>query len=330
MKVLLIITLMILSLEAVGINSTELNENNINLPNEDYNTVIGKGSNIKATGIDNVEDYDLPRTEQKSSGNVKKFSDETYIYYQMIKLQEKRGETKESSQNNAKNNSLLILPTLAANEIKNIGNATNTTNEKSSEKVASLLLLRCYTDIDWKINNKSSLKFFCNEINKKDNTIYKLRANLQILKGNQYEMKSIPYMLEDDKGTIYSIDTQKSKIFNAISGDENIATYVDKRAIDGGIKAMANTMTKEVPTLAKDYLDKKNESDSTISQNEYSTIVSTSATKPEVSDYGFTLLLSTLSSGASAFVDQLYMDLGYIYFIPKGSIVEAELFVYKE
>ena len=45
------------------------------------------------------------------------------------------------------------------------------------------------------------------------------------------------------------------------------------------------------------------------------------------SDYGISFLLSVISSGIKAGVDQLYMDLGYIYFIPKGTVIDSELFI---
>ncbi|MDQ1268154.1 MAG: hypothetical protein QG560_797, partial [Campylobacterota bacterium] len=49
--------------------------------------------------------------------------------------------------------------------------------------------------------------------------------------------------------------------------------------------------------------------------------------KPEASDYGISLLVDVLGSGIKAGVDQLYLDLGYIYYVPKDSVIDAEIVI---
>ena len=313
---------------AISLNAN-INEKDLNLPNDTYKINVGKSNQLKVTSNEDLEDLELPKTKQEPRVQGKRYSDEAYIFYQM--------ETFNKVQNvpnlaNKNENGLLTAPSYLKTELaKNQSLQQTAANNIKKERTTELLLLRCYTDIDWKVNLKSTLSFFCNELNKKDKTVYKLRANLEVLKnGASMSMKSSPYMLENDKGQVFTIEKEKSRIFNALSGDENLATYVDKRAIDGALKGMAKTLSDETPELAKDYLDKKNQGNSTISQTENSVIMSENNNPPEVSDYGITLLISTLAAGASAFVDQLYLDLGYIYFIPKGSVIEAELFIYKD
>ena len=321
MKKVLFITLLVSAILNANINEKDI------LPSDTYKINVGKGNDLKAKSTEDLEDLDMPKTPQQKTIKTNRFSEEAYILTQINEFKEKN--VPENTQTNDKG--LLTPPAYLKTELKEVKEAQNTINNVLKERQTELLLLRCYTDIDWKINLKSSLSFFCNELNKKDKTIYKLRANLEVAKnGNSMSMKSTPYMLESDQGVIYTIDKEKSKIFNALSGDENLATYVDKRAIDGALKGMAKTLSDETPELAKDYLEKKNQGNSTISQTENSVIMSENNNPPQVSDYGITLLISTLAAGASAFVDQLYVDLGYIYFIPKGSVIEAELFVYKD
>ena len=85
--------------------------------------------------------------------------------------------------------------------------------------------------------------------------------------------------------------------------------------------------------MTQDYLKQKNKADSEVVQNNNGTTTTTTTAitnpKPKVSDYGISLLVSTLTSGLKAGVDQMYKALGYIYFIPKSSSFDAEIIVKK-
>ncbi len=50
-------------------------------------------------------------------------------------------------------------------------------------------------------------------------------------------------------------------------------------------------------------------------------------TKPVASNYGISLLLSVLAEGVKAGVEKMYQDLGYIFYIPKGSLIDGEIVV---
>lgn len=202
-------------------------------------------------------------------------------------------------------------------------------NEKllAKKDINELLLLKCIAFNDYKIYNSANMKMICYDNNVK----YKLFAQITISK-DKVNLTSKPYLIEDEYGKKYFLNN-KSKLYNATNGSSNLATYVDKRVIEKVTKAMGDTVGTDTPTLTKDYLAQKNKANSQVIQNNNgSTTTTTTATtnpQPKVDDYGIKLLVDTFSSGLKAATDQLYTDLGYIYFIPKGSVFDAQIIIKK-
>ena len=193
--------------------------------------------------------------------------------------------------------------------------------------VEKLFFLECSTFQDYKIFNDVNIKMICND---KFGKKYKLFVALNISR-DKVDMQTKPYRLFDEFGKSYTVKSEKSMIYNKISGSSNLATYVDRKAFENVSKAMATTMGKEVPQMTKDYIDQKQKADTTVIQtdngNTVSSIQETINPRPDAVDYSIKLLVDTLSSGIKAATDTLYQDLGYIYYIPKGSLFEVEAFV---
>lgn len=294
------------------------------LATEDYTLKVGLDKDSKVDGNKNKKDINPKINDLPNNQIVNKNVDlkEAYILKQIKDKYPKNENVKEST-------NLLTIPEQLKNDLKQnaASNKTVTASNTESKSIPKLLLLRCETDQDYKVNATINMNLYCKDIANKSDILYKLRANAKVDKNNTVSLIAKPYMLEDDLGKTYSIVEDKSKLYNTISGDENIATYVDRRTVESITKAMANSTATDGPRLAQDYLDKKNAAQSTVVQTDTSTVTATNSPKPEASDYGISFLFSAIGSGLKAGVDQLYMDLGYIYYIPKGSIIEAELFV---
>lgn len=315
MKLLFILFIFYANLFAINYNE---------LASEDYALKAGLDNETKASGNKNKKDFG-PKVNETPSNNTPTNVNfkEAYILQQIKSTYNtKNPDSKEGS-------NLLAIPEQLKLEISqnNAKNKANATTTAAVTQVPKLLLLRCETDQDYKVNATINMSMFCQDIVNKDGILYKLRANAKVGEDKKVSLIAKPYMLEDDLGKNYNIVADKSKLYNTISGDENIATYVDKRTTDAISKAVANSTATDGPRLAQDYLDKKNAAQSTVVQMDRSTVTSTNTPQPEVSDYGISFLFSAIGSGLKAGVDQLYMDLGYIYYIPKGSVIEAELFI---
>lgn len=255
--------------------------------------------------------------------NIKKTDlKDAFIMSQILKSSNK--ETKPVAKSN-----FLALPSTYSSELKEYNNlqkqiaAQKQMLEANKVENERLVLLRCSTFKDYKIYNAINMNMVCRD---RDSKSYKLNANITVSL-DKVEMISKPYLMEDEMGRFHFLD-DKSKIYNATSGSSNLATYIDKRVFEKVSSAMAGAVGNSAPELTKDYLEKKNAADSTTTQAENgSTVVSTTTPEPEVKDYGISLLVDVLSSGVKAGVDQLYKDLGYIYFIPKGSVFDAQIVI---
>ena len=165
----------------------------------------------------------------------------------------------------------------------------------------------------------------------KNNQKYKLYARIKVTK-DKTKMIVKPYLMINQQGKTIFLKN-KSRLYNALSGSDNLATFVDKRAIEHVKKAMSDTAGTETGALTKDYMKQKNKANSSIVTNsnglQQTTTTQTTNPKPQASDYGITLLIDTISAGLKAGTDQLYRDLGYIYFIPKNSVFNAEIYFSK-
>lgn len=295
------------------------------LAGEDYTLKVGLDNDSKVSSSKDKKII-APKLQEKPIKTIDDNIDlkEAYILYHI-----QNSNKADDIVGEVVNKNLLSIPQQLTTELKQneLTKTANTSTNNISENIAKLFLLRCETDKDYKVNSSININLYCKDLTSKDSIMYKLRANVSVDKQNKVSLKASPYMLEDDLGRTLSIVQEKSKIYNTISGDENIATYVDKRAIESITKSMATTAATDGPKLSQEYLDKKNAAQSTVIQTDTTTTTATNTPKPDASDYGISFLLSVISSGLKAGVDQLYMDLGYIYFIPKGSVIDAELFV---
>ncbi|MDD5373301.1 MAG: hypothetical protein PHO62_07755 [Sulfurimonas sp.] len=301
-------------------------------PGVDYKLQVGLGNENKASGVvDKNSSVNLPRSIQipKNTVNeVKKpetdFTD-AFILYQ-IQNANRRPQTKPSADGD-----LMALPTRYEKELVAYNKATASANAgvggAVKAKESRLLFMRCETAQDYKINTDTTLKMFCKDLKSPDMR-YRLNASLQI---KNRDLVSTPYLIEFESGEIYSVEQDKSRLFNATNGSLNLATYVNKRALDKTEQGMATALATDAPALAKDYLAQKNKADQELVQSNNglnSTITqSTKNPKPEAGDYGIALLVSVLSGGLKSGVDQLYLDLGYIYYIPRDTVIEAEIVI---
>jgi len=303
-----------------------LNEQEI--ASKTYQIRVGKGNDLRARSVDKKTIL-LPQIVQTSDGKPVAGVDYTnaIILDKILKANKKSGY-KQKKSGMAVN--YLKLPKTYVSDMKDYNSqlkeATLARQAKSNKKQNILVIARCRTYQDYKINGISSLKMMCKT---RDNSKFLLHAKVEITYNKKPELKAIPYMLEDVNGDIYSIVQNKSFLYNAINGSVNLATYVNKRALAKISKAMANTVGTEVPKMTNDYLNKKYAASSSIAQtnngNSSTTYTTTNTPKPAMSDYGLGLLVKVISSGIKAGADQLYQNLGYIYYIPKGSIVDAEI-----
>ena len=279
---------------------------------------------IAGSSLKNELNREIKKEKQKSNDlNLK----DAFI------LQEIEKHKTEAKKNNV-NGNFIALPNTYIQEkkdyeksLQNQRVAQNSVNNPQ-KTVNSLLLLKCVTFNDYKIYNNANMKMICYD----DSNKYKLFAQITISK-DKINLISRPYLMEDTHGKKYFLNS-KSKLYNATNGSSNLATYVDRRVMEKITKSMGDTVGTEVPALSKDYLTQKNKANSTTTQTSNgisgTTTTATSNPKPNADDYGIKLLVDTLSSGLKAATDQFYTDLGYIYFIPKGSIFDAEIIIQKE
>lgn len=321
MKILKLLLFLFLTVNLYAVKYSEL-------ASEDYTLKVGLDDQAKVSGDKKKQDIEkIPvKPDSKKTESQKDLTD-AYI---LSHIQNAFAKNKSDETPQAK--SLLELPQSYQDDVKQIvasaNNQNNTNLTSNAGTVSKLLLVRCETDKDYKVNNTINLNLYCKELKNKNGKLYKLRANATVSNtNNKITLIAKPYLLEDEMGVTYTIEQEKSKMYNTLSGDENIATYVDRKAVESIAKSMATTAATEGPKLSKDYLDKKTASSSTVIQNDNTTTTASNTPKPDAGDYGISFLLSVISSGIKAGVDQLYMDLGYVYFIPKGSAIDSELFI---
>ena len=285
---------------------------------------VGKGDNLKALSVNEKKKDILPPLVQTKSGKVIYKID----YSNAIILNKIVKYTKPiESSTKAKSINLLALPKTYISDINSYQQIKNRINKNKNalqkqQKKTLLLLAKCKTFEDFKINNNSRIKMLCKS---KEGKRFMLFAKLEMSFNKKPFLIGKPYMFEDVNGNIQAVESDKSALYNAINGSMNLATYVDKKALEKVSKAMATTVGGEVPKMSDDYISKKNASDSTVIQTDTSTTTATTTPKPNIVDYGFSLLAKVLSSGIKAGAEQLYHDLGYIYFIPKNSVIDAEI-----
>lgn len=297
------------------------------MPGKAYNQVVGLGA--RPVVVENADKVLVDKIEAiKSAPPAVQANTADYVDgYLLSKIRERKdvGRVAGAGQNDI---NLLALPKTAIIPQGNTTNASTTASAKSDE-VKEVMLVRCEVDRDYKINVSTKVDMFCRNL-KTDGNSYRLSANLKV---DKTTLKAVPYMMEDVHNVIYKIDTTVSRLFNGLSGSENLATFVDVRQIEKINKAVSSSFATQAPVLAKEYLTQKQKADTVLTQSSNglttTQLQSTTNPKPEASDYGLTLLISMLGDGVKAGVDSLYVDLGYIYFIPKGSVVDGEITVIK-
>lgn len=299
------------------------------IPNRDYGVRVGLGNKTVVSGdADKESVVELPRHTQPGPNKETKVDYANAIILKFIKDHQKQ----EISTGGGGGGSLMALPgdyTKRVEEYKKF--ASNSSGEPNAQpdgraaKTEKLLFLQCKTFEDYKINLETGMKALCRDA-KDPGTQYKLRTRVTV---NERDLVSVPYLLEDDNGVIYHVVEGKSRLFNATNGSTNLATYVDRRAMETVTKAGAGALAASAPVAAKDYIEKDLRADSTVYQDTTgltaSTTTETINPKPKVGDYGISVLVDVLSAGLKAGVDQLYMDLGYIYFIPRDTVIDAEI-----
>ncbi len=242
----------------------------------------------------------------------------------------KSSKSKKTATAQAEGTSLLSLPSTYKKDLeeyrKNLQIAQAQAQQSIDSQVSQkevLFLAQCKTFKDYQINEKTNMKMLCRDKTGKEMQIF---AELTIaLNGEKAILEATPYMYEDEMGKMYPI-LPKSKLFNAVNGSSNLATYADKRALEKVSRAMAEEAASQIPVLSKEYLDKKNASQSEVSQNDTTTVTATTTPKPDAIDYAITLLFDMAGKGLSAGLNQIYQDLGYIYYIPRNSMVDAEIY----
>lgn len=320
LKLILIFSLVITSSYALKKNEVADLDYRIHVGLDDKAVVGGTTDKTEANRV-------LPKTIKKQTAVKSVDYTDSYILYQIneqAKLDNKQFKSSDE---------LISIPSTLNKQINGYYEKIKTLSE--AQKVASnknevqhkFLILNCRTFKDYKINQKTNIKMICRD--KKDRSeIYKLSALVDIsTTGNNLQMEANAYMLEDSYGKNFNINKDDSKIYNAVSGNNNLATYVDKRAAESIIKAMGTTIGTDAPTLSKDYIEKKNAAQSTVVVNGDTSTVGTTTPEPIMHDYGVSLLVNTIGSGIKAGFEQLYRDLGYIYYIPKDSLIDAEIVI---
>lgn len=301
-------------------------------PGLDYKNQAGLGNDSKAMGTaDKDKSVALPRTIQVPQNTVKKEEPTRGVtdYTNAVILQQIESRRAKSVQLPQTN--LIALPEGYSKELVAYNKALATQQSSSGaavkEKIDRLFFMQCRVAQDYKINTDTTIKMFCKDIKSPD-LRYQLNASLAI---ETTKLVSAPYMLESENGEVYSVNKTKSRLYNAANGSKNLATFVDRRVFDKAEQGAATAFATDAPTLAKDYIDKKSRADTVLMQTNNglnSTITqSTQNPKPQAGDYGIALLISMMGKGIKSGVDQLYLDLGYIYYIPKDTVIEAEIVI---
>jgi hypothetical protein len=296
------------------------------IPEENYGIHVGLGNEaiVDGTNLKELKEKRLPQQIQKLESVGVDYSDAILF----SKLSELSKNDKANSGLPNSNNLVNIPSTLVSDYSKyKASNQIASPDSLKSEDNNKFLVLKCSTFKDYKITKSANIKMMCKDRNLSGG-IYKLSAILEVgANGNDLTLSATPYMIEDVKGKYFEIIKEKSRLTNGINGDSNLATYVDKKAMESVVKAMGDTFATDSPTLTKDYLEKKNASDDTVTSNGDTIIVASETPKPVPEDYGIALLVNVVGSGLKAGFDQLYRDLGYIYYMPKESVVDAEIVI---
>ena len=190
------------------------------------------------------------------------------------------------------------------------------------------LMLKCFSVQNYKIYSSVTMQTVCYS---NDNEKYKLYSRIKVV-SNKTKMIVQPYLMITQQNKLISLK-KKSRLYNALSGSDNLATFVNERAIERVKKAMGDTIGTETGSLAKKYIQQEYKANSSVVTNsnglQQTTTTQTTNPKPKIADYGITLLIDTISAGLKAGTDQLYRNLGYIYYIPKDSVFNAEVYFSK-
>lgn len=205
---------------------------------------------------------------------------------------------------------------------------TQTTSNDQNTKY-EYVEAKCYTDKEYNIFGDGKLTLYCNTKGEQSEEI-RVSALIKITTDKLNPIKATPYRYESVKKGIVNLDTTQSRLFHGISGSENLSTFVDKRAAENITKEMANAAGTAVPQNISEYVKAKNTPNSTVSQTDSSTVTSTTTPTPDITDYGIAAIVEIIAAGSKAAANALYADLPYIYFIPMGTPIDAELYVLKE
>lgn len=304
------------------------------MPGQDYKLQVGLDNESKVEGTAvKAKIEELPKEIQIPEKQVDKVIQPPQVdltnAYLLKQIEERR-----TNWNQLPTTNLIALPDgynkeLDAHRKMLSLQSKSTAPDKSKSKVEKLLFLQCRVAQDYKINTDTTIKMFCRDtkMNSKS-SLYRVNASLSVEKN---KLLSTAYLLENEDGEVYAVKKEKSRLFNAANGSGNLATFVDKRALDKAEQGAVGAFATEAPALAKDYLEQSNKADSELVQTSNgltSTVAqSTVNPKPQAGDYGISLLISMLGSGVKAGVDQLYLDLGFIYYIPRDTVIEAEIVI---
>lgn len=305
-----------------------------NMPGQDYKLQVGLDNESKVEGTAvKTRIEELPMEIQIPEKQVDKIVPPPTVDLTNAYLL-KQIDARRTNWGQPPATNLIALPDgyskeLAAHKkmLAQAGSTKGATTQKT--KVERLLFMQCRTAQDYKINTDTTIKMFCRDAkNNSKGLLYRMNASLAVEKNS---LLSTPYLLENEDGEVYSVNKEKSRLFNAANGSKNLATFVDKRALDKAEQGAAGAFATEAPALAKDYIAQSNKADSELVQTTNgltSTVAqSTVNPKPDAGDYGISLLISMLGNGMKAGVDQLYLDLGFIYYIPRDTIIEAEIVI---
>jgi len=292
----------------------------------DFLTQVGRGNEVKADGFADKTPL-APRVQEKpvvgpapvSINTINPLTEKAIILH-IVRAKQSVGKKGEGG--GVEKSVLGAPPTLMA-AIESHNQAAINAQQATSGVNGTLQMefLKCTTTRDYKISLQNRMEIVCGS----GAEARKIYASVAVSPEGGFEMTAVPYVMESARGTFTALE-QNSKLFHAISGSTNLATFVDTKALERVKKEMAKTLADSSSSAAKEYLAKKNESSSTVSQTETSTVTATTAPEPKASDYGIGVLVEVLAKGISAGAEQLYQDLGYVYFVPQGTPVDVEIY----
>jgi hypothetical protein len=305
------------------------------IADKDYTTRAGKSDETKATGFAAPKDTLQPVIQQKPTPKnateaLNVIPIEAKIYYMMQELEKVKKDKKTNSKSGE--NNLIALPSSYQQEMKAyeqsqkelLSQAQNELAQADSQKAGfELEMVECLVASDYKISTTARMELICR--NSKTLEKSKIYASVVISKENEITLVATPEIKETLQGKFIPLE-KESKLYHFYSGDSNIATYVDKRAIERINKEMSTTLATSGSQAAKDYVAKKTEASSEVVQTDTSTVTATSSPEPKASDYGISVLVDVIAKGIGAGMEQLYQDLGYIYYIPANTPVKGELY----